>query len=581
MTLKRLLHVGLSTALGLLLLLAAWFVGPAQLQAKTQSAMEAALAAENGVTPTAPEISIDPTQLDHAQAVGTVRSYPLTIQNPGALDLTWTIHEELPAVPVAPLPQNAAAPPAKAPAREVVTSASQCAQYEKYAGAEPIGYATHCLPDTNSTLPDSALPSSQMPLDPTDIGYAQDIGYVSDDFVFFTLNDFAGRTALGTNSMSLFAYSFDRSGTILYALDSTGRELGVVDTGNGAFTPIGPSTPLVGHNWTGLSIHPFTGQAYASSSDSNVSSLYTIDLATGEATYLGDLPGLDILIEISFSPEGVLYGHDIETDAIYTIDIDMMTASLVGPTGYLANFAQGMDFDWSDGTLYIFLYTGGGNTVFGTVDLETGAVTPQTTAAGEFEGAIPNAQICSNPSDIPWAEASPTSGVTSAGGSSEVLVTFDTTGLTVGATYSGSLCIGSNDPNTPWTSVPLTLTVEAQRYGVDVTVGDDALSGEVGDTVAYTTWVTNLGNVADSFDLTATGAWVATPAVASVTLEEGESAAVEVHVDIPADAEDGETVVTTFTATSQTDLAASASVDLTTSAIRGTPHIYLPAFFNE
>lgn len=69
---------------------------------------------------------------------------------------------------------------------------------------------------------------------------------------------------------------------------------------------------------------------------------------------------------------------------------------------------------------------------------------------------------CSSPTDYPWVSISQTSGTTAAGASSEVLVTFDATDLTVGSTYTGTLCIESNDPLTPLARVPLTLTVTAQ-----------------------------------------------------------------------------------------------------------------------
>lgn len=71
---------------------------------------------------------------------------------------------------------------------------------------------------------------------------------------------------------------------------------------------------------------------------------------------------------------------------------------------------------------------------------------------------------CSSPTDYPWVSISQTSGTTAAGASSELLVTFDATGLTVGSTYTGTLCIDSNDPLTPLTRVPLSLTVTAQVY---------------------------------------------------------------------------------------------------------------------
>ncbi len=64
--------------------------------------------------------------------------------------------------------------------RPVITSPDQCAQYENYTGLEPIGAAEFC------NTPDSCRPRPALsPLAPTDTGYAQDIGYISDNFVTF------------------------------------------------------------------------------------------------------------------------------------------------------------------------------------------------------------------------------------------------------------------------------------------------------------------------------------------------------------------------------------------------------------
>ncbi len=104
-----------------------------------------------------------------------------------------------------------------------------------------------------------------------------------------------------------------------------------------------------------------------------------------------------------------MYGHDIGTDSIYSINKSTGTASLIGATGYNANFAQGMDFDNQDGTLYIFLYIGSGANVFGTVNLSTGAVTPLATSSpqGEFEGAVKTAGMVPEKVFLPLIKSRP------------------------------------------------------------------------------------------------------------------------------------------------------------------------------
>lgn len=183
--------------------------------------------------------------------------------------------------------------------------------------------------------------------------------------------------------------------------------------------------------------------------------------------------------------------------------------------------------------------------------------------------------VCSAPSDIPWVSVSPTSGNTDAGDSSAIDVTYDTNGLMVGTTYTGTLCVSSNDPVTPLVTVPLTLTVEAPSYGVALSPAQ-ALSGDAGTTVVYTVTITNTGNTVDTFDLTTAGAWAVTLSQATITLDSGEAGTFTVEVTIPGDVSDGDTDVTTVTATSQNDATATAESELTTTAIVEGYSVFLP-----
>ncbi len=88
--------------------------------------------------------------------------------------------------------------------------------------------------------------------------------------------------------------------------------------------------------------------------------------------------------------------------------------------------------------------------------------------------------VCSNPADVPWLSVSPASGTTTAGASTPVTVTFDSTGLAAGA-YGANLCITSNDPDpgpgngTDLVVVPVSLTVTAPvMHTVTSSVGTPA-----------------------------------------------------------------------------------------------------------
>jgi hypothetical protein len=84
---------------------------------------------------------------------------------------------------------------------------------------------------------------------------------------------------------------------------------------------------------------------------------------------------------------------------------------------------------------------------------DSGTLTPQGFPI-LIEGVVGG---CS-PSDIPWVSVSPDTGTTPSGSSTNIDVTFDSTGYTPG-TYTGNLCIFSNDLSQSLVIVPLTMHI--------------------------------------------------------------------------------------------------------------------------
>jgi hypothetical protein len=91
----------------------------------------------------------------------------------------------------------------------------------------------------------------------------------------------------------------------------------------------------------------------------------------------------------------------------------------------------------------------------------TNVVTIENVGTGDLEWTIDEANSgnCASTGDISWVTLSDTSGTTGAGSSSEVVVTFDSGDLDAGS-YSGALCINSNDAATPTVTLPLNMVVE-------------------------------------------------------------------------------------------------------------------------
>ncbi|WP_432411451.1 T9SS type A sorting domain-containing protein [Rasiella sp. SM2506] len=144
-----------------------------------------------------------------------------------------------------------------------------------------------------------------------------------------------------------------------------------VDIATGAYTLVGPMT----EGYVGFSSNPVDGVLYGF--DTNLD-LYTIDTATGASTLIAPITGTGSagLADIAITGAGIMYVHDLGTDEIYTIDLVTGVATLVGATGFDANFAQGMTWDPNSDTLFLAAYNpGAARAEWRSVNITTGATT--------------------------------------------------------------------------------------------------------------------------------------------------------------------------------------------------------------
>ncbi|MBE2199715.1 MAG: hypothetical protein IAE79_13960 [Anaerolinea sp.] len=474
------------------------------------------------VTVLAPEIAINPAEFVVSQPVTTVVSYPLTISNSGDSDLDWTI-DEAPGALAYVFPQPLAASGTQTGASELTAFASGDIALPTVATNPVISfpplYAGHGGAIYYGDRPtfDAAYPG--LPIEDFENGL------------------WAGGAILGCPA------PFDAS------------------TNNACFTPGGilpgirfqdnPLNDAGGGDANGLA---GVGAGVFGALSKNIVANTFVD-------------SFEILFDPPVNATGMDMVHYTTDGATVNISIYDVNDVLIDSTSASATNVGAF---WG-------VYS---NTPIGRINILS------TLSSGDGAEGVDNVAFgvvasgpCSAPQDLTWASVDPITGTVPSGGSTQVNVTFDTTGLMVGDTYTGTLCINSNDPVTPLVTVPLTLTVEAQSFGVTLS-GDMAASGEVGTTVTYTIQITNTGNVVDTFDLTATGgAWTTTLGSSSVTLAAGASVSVVVEVDIPAGAADGDSDAVTITATSQSDPGASDTLTLTTTAVVTEPpmsYIYLP-----
>lgn len=255
-----------------------------------------------------------------------------------------------------------------------------CVAYQNYAGRLTLEIVQAC-----SQTPAPA--EEAQALAPTDPATGVDV--FNDQLQTWTLNNYPGYTTVAPSTVDSYAMDFDIDGTTLWAMENTLGQLGTIDTATAAFTGFSPCVEPGGGTWSGLTIDPSTGNFYASS----VTALYSIDNtnpAGCNATLIGNFGTAGAtVIDIAMNGSGQMYAHDIVDDSLYSVDPATGAATLIGPTGFDGNYAQGMDFDHSDGTLYAFLLTIDPTEYYGTFNLATGAfVVVNTNPLGEHEFGV-------------------------------------------------------------------------------------------------------------------------------------------------------------------------------------------------
>lgn len=167
----------------------------------------------------------------------------------------------------------------------------------------------------------------------------------------------------GADFDTLFCVTFDVPGVLTAVNTNTCEEV--------FLGPLSNTQSASGLAWDNDSATMFM-----STTDITTSQLFRLNLAGPSSTLIGTMTDSPGNISIMIDTDGQMYGHDIVTDALHAINKNTAASSLIGPTGFDANFAQGSDCDDSDGTCYIFGFDNGlFNGVLFTVDTNTGAAT--------------------------------------------------------------------------------------------------------------------------------------------------------------------------------------------------------------
>ncbi len=378
---------------------------------------------------------------------GQTTTQTLTITNTGGAPANFTLQELNMALSASPSKSGSV----KA---SMMTMRKQAAKLEKAKAETSIGRAPSVPKFLKAIEPaDSIAP---LPLNPGPPAYACDI-YPGSNLVYFPDVGIPGTwTDLGSygSGYSFFGGDFlNGDFTKLYAIDYTGNQLCTIDTATHAVTVIGPSTPLSGESWTGLTASN-DGTLYASSTNVTRSTLYTMNPATGAATQVGQITNGAGIIDIAINSAGQMYGVEIVSDSLISIDTATGAGTVVGALGAAANYAQGLGFDDLTNTLYWAAYTTQGE--LRTIDTTTGASTLIGALPGGDEVDALGIATFVSP-DVPWLSEAPVTQTLAPGAHVDIAVTYDSTGLSAG-TYHAQLKFANDTPYTV-ANVPVTLTV--------------------------------------------------------------------------------------------------------------------------
>ncbi len=384
-----------------------------------------------GVAQNPPVINVTPLSVSADLISGETYNTSFTISNTGEADLEYAIDIEYTGAPLKARISKVHLPPSDGNFERGEDAPSFMPAPKRSANASAEGIK-------GSTAYAANLFGDPSPIYQT---FDTDNPEVTTD-LFAVTNLFAG--AISHNEADV-AYGVDYDNNHLYKLDINA----------GMATDLGNVTgyETSGEIATGMAF--FGDECYLVTYTDGASKLYTLDVETAVATYIGTITD-GIIISIAADDES-LYGVDLSNDLFWGIDVTTGAGTEIGSIGFDANYAQGMGFDHESGEMYLAAYNNAkGQGELRVVDRTTGntmLIAPLSGGAEfdmiSFIGSGGGA----------WLTLDNTEGVLPQGASIDVTVTFDANGL-VGGNYTADINIGSNDPVSPIVTVSASMHVQ-------------------------------------------------------------------------------------------------------------------------
>lgn len=328
-------------------------------------------------------------------------------------------------------------------------------------------------------------------------------------------------------SVDFLNYDF----TKLYALDYIAKQLVIFSVADAAKTVVGSAAPGAGESWTGIAGSP-DGKLYATATDGVHSYLYTLNPSTGAATKIGETTGAPVLIDVTCDASGQLFGLDVGNDNLVRINSSTAAATVIGPIGFDANYAQGMDYDEADNVLYLAAY----NNSIGAGELRIAdTTTGNTTLIGAFQGGAEMCMAVVSDPAVSWLRLATSSIPLTAGGSATTPVEIDTLGVpNVASTNNARIIFSGNFVNAA-PDMPVTLIILPDALAVSP-VAQVGISGPPGGLfspgwIAYT--LTNQGVGAVTWSISNSVEWLRLSSASGI-LADGQSTSVLDSVTVAA-----------------------------------------------
>lgn len=408
----------------------------------------------------APQITVAPGALNVGAVAGSTKTARLTVANTGDRDLSWNIDAG------ADLADARAHFPAVA-YRAPPASAAQLALLDESARpAQTKPAAPNAMPPLRDALDAADIPAYALAGD----GPNGPIGAVW--LSWFALDAAAPDTMLRINAMPFFSYvggAFANNDFSKEYLATMYGGFQSIDVATGITTPIG-ATDTQGIRITDLAWDASTRTMYATAWDptnTTVSYLYTVDLATGAMTRAARIDGI-VLVSGTFDETGHLYGLDSLGSQLVAIDKRNGDWRGIGPLGVAVSNIGSIDFDPRSGVIWyaghprlphIGAFPEPAIWTLNPANGRASVVGPVVFGYDlfAFALAVPYAG-CTLPANVPWLSFDATSGTTVADELAPLAATFDATHLAAGV-YEANICVRSNDLANRIVGVPVKFTV--------------------------------------------------------------------------------------------------------------------------